>query len=170
MSSAPLRFSIASCWLLKGFGTTIWLFNPCSELHQLKTRNLVAGIFVPEVSWTIADTFFSAFVASLPALNALVETSWRKTMSIGTGKSKPYATRSGSGHSRPGAPRRLDSEAGHERLGSQSKVSGLAQKSNDSQFSRIDGEEQGRDSVGDGPMNKGSDLRYTMRAKDVELV
>ena len=32
---------------IKGFGTTIWLLNPCSELHQLKTRNFVMGIFVP---------------------------------------------------------------------------------------------------------------------------
>ena len=85
-----------------------------------------------------------------------METSWRKTMSIGTSKSKPYATGSGSGHLRPGAR--------------QSKVSCLAQKSNDSQSSRIDGEEQGRDSVGDGSMNKGSNLGYTMRVKDVELV
>ncbi|KAL9611937.1 MAG: hypothetical protein Q9167_003460 [Letrouitia subvulpina] len=57
-------------------------------------------IFVSEVSWTIADIFFSTIVASLPALNAFVENGLSRMCSSLGFSSKQTGKSSSSGRSR----------------------------------------------------------------------
>ena len=120
------------------------------------------GIFVPEVSWTIADVFFSAVVASLPALNAVAEAAWMKSVSSFR-SSKGIISSSGKDSSkRIWFP--ISSSGTDDRSGTDSKIRNEGLSKQGYGF----GGGNGSGNIGEKELGKGGTVRYSIELYDTD--